>query len=329
MANNVLVVAEHFQGHVTDITFEMLGEARELARALGGNVGVALLGHGVGGLVSELGAADTVYAADCLELREFIPDSYAAVLGRAIAHASPRVILLGSTSVGLDLLSLLSARLNLPCIDNCIAVKVREGGLVATSQIYGGKVFAEVLLPQRTTLVAVAPGTFSAEAGKVSAKPQVVQFPHVLAAPEPRTSFRRWIEPPPGDVDITKVPILVSVGRGIQNADNLPQAEAVAELLGGTVCGSRPVIDQGWLPKTRQVGKSGMTVKPKLYLALGVSGAPEHVEGMRGAELIVAINTDPQAPIFSVAHYGVVADLLDILPSLSEEIKGRQESSAA
>jgi electron transfer flavoprotein alpha subunit len=329
MANNILVVAEHFQGHVTDITFELLGEARELARALGGNVGVALLGHDVGGLVSELGAAAVVYAADRPELREFTPDAYAAVLGIAVAHASPRVVLLGSTSVGLDLLSLLSARVNLPCIDNCTAIKFQDGGLVATSQIYGGKVFAEVLLTQRTTLIAVAPGMFPAEAGRVSGKPQVVQIPHALVAPEPRTSFRRWIEPPPGDVDITKVPVLVSIGRGIKNAENVPQAQELADLLGGAVSGSRPVIDQGWLPKTRQVGKSGMTVKPKLYLALGVSGAPEHVEGMRGAELIVAINTDPQAPIFSVAHYGVVADVFDILPSLTEEIKARQDSSAA
>ena len=324
MANNILVVAEQFQGHLTDITFELLGKARELAPALGGQVGVALLGHDVGGLVSELGAAEVVYAADRPELREFTPDAYATVLGSAIGHASPRVVLLGSTSVGLDLLSLLSARLNLPCIDNCTAIRFQDGGLVATSQIYGGKLFAEVLLTQRTTLVAVAPGMFPAEAGKVSGKPQVVQFPHVLGPPEMRTSFRRWIEPPPGDVDITKIPILVAVGRGIQSADNVPQAEALAEVLGGAVCGSRPVIDQAWLPKTRQVGKSGMTVKSKLYLALGISGAPEHVEGMRGAELIVAINQDPQAPIFSVAHYGVVADLFDILPLLTAEIKTRQ-----
>ena len=329
MANNILVVAERFQGHLTDITFELLGKARELAPTLGGQVGVALLGHDVGGLVSKFGAAAVVYAADRPELREFTPDAYAAVLGIAVAHASPRVVLLGSTSVGLDLLSLLSARLNLPCIDNCTAIGFQDGGLVATSQIYGGKLFAKVLLTQRTTLVAVAPGMFPAEAGRVSGKPQVVQIPHALVAPEPRTSFRRWIEPPPGDVDITKIPILVAVGRGIQSADNVPQAEALAEVLGGAVCGSRPVIDQAWLPKTRQVGKSGMTVKPKLYLALGVSGAPEHVEGMRGAELIVAINTDPQAPIFSVAHYGVVADVFDILPALSEEIKTRQGPRAA
>jgi electron transfer flavoprotein alpha subunit len=329
VANNILVVAEYFQGQVSDITFELLGKARELAPALGGQVGIALLGQDVSGLVSAFGAAEVVYAAEGSELREFTPEAYAAVLGSAVGQASPRVVLLGSTSVGLDLLSLLSARLNLPCIDNCTALKIRDGGVVATSQIYGGKLFAEVLLPERTTLVAVAPGMFPAEAGKMSGNPQVVHFPQVLAAPEPRTSFRRWIEPPPGDVDITKAPVLVAVGRGIQSADNVPQAEALAEALGGAVCGSRPVIDQAWLPKTRQVGKSGMTVKSKLYLALGISGAPEHVEGMRGAELIVAINTDPQAPIFSVAHYGAVADLFDILPPLSEEIKTRQGPRAA
>jgi electron transfer flavoprotein alpha subunit len=324
MAASILVVAEHFQGHLTDVTFELLGKARELAPALGGQVGVALLGHDVGGLVSELGAADTVYAADRPELREFTPDAYATVLGSAIRHAAPRVVLLGSTSSGLDLLGLLSARLNLPCIDNCTALKIQDGEVVATSQIYGGKLFAEVVLPQPTALVAVAPGMFPVDAGKVSGRPEVAQWPHELGPSETGTSFRRWIEPPAGDVDITKVPVLVAVGRGIQNAENVPQAEELAALLGGAVCGSRPVIDQAWLPKTRQVGKSGMTVKSKLYLALGISGAPEHVEGMRSAELIVAVNKDPQAPIFSVAHYGVVADLFDILPSLTAEIKTRQ-----
>jgi electron transfer flavoprotein alpha subunit len=122
-------------------------------------------------------------------------------------------------------------------------------------------------------------------------------------------------------VDITREGVLVSVGRGIQSKDNLPVVEELAQALGGTVSASRPIVDQGWLPKTRQVGKSGMTVKPKLYVAVGISGAPEHLEGMRGAELIVAVNTDANAPIFNVAHYGVVGDLFDVLPLLTEKIK--------
>jgi electron transfer flavoprotein alpha subunit len=122
-------------------------------------------------------------------------------------------------------------------------------------------------------------------------------------------------------VDVSKVPLLIAVGRGIQNADNIPLAEELAETLGGAVCASRPVIDQGWLPLTRQVGKSGVTVKPKLYLALGISGAPEHVEGMKQSELIIAVNTDAKAPIFGLAHYGAVADAVEIIPLLTEQIR--------
>lgn len=329
MNNDVWVVAEHFQGHLQDITFELLGKGRKLAAALGGKVGVVLMGDEVKSLAGELGGASFVMLAERRELAEFTPESYAAVLEAALRDSAPRLILLGSTSTGLDLLSLLSGRLGLPCLDNCTRLEKRGDKLFATSQLYGGKIFAEVALPEATTLVAVVPGTFAAEPGKADGLPQVIPLavPPALAAS--RTTFRRWIEPPPGDVDITKVPILVSVGRGIQNADNLPQAETLAGMLGGAVCGSRPVIDQGWLPKTRQVGKSGMTVKCKLYLALGISGAPEHVEGMKSAELIVAVNTDPQAPIFQVAHYGAVADLFDVLEPLTEEIKRRQGSRAA
>jgi electron transfer flavoprotein alpha subunit len=127
-------------------------------------------------------------------------------------------------------------------------------------------------------------------------------------------------------MDITKQDVLVAVGRGIQNQDNLSLAEDLAQALGGAVCASRPVIDQGWLPLTRQVGKSGMIVKPKSYLALGISGAPEHVEGMKGSELIIAINTDPHAPIFDVAHYGICGDLLEVIPILTEKLKSRKGS---
>jgi electron transfer flavoprotein alpha subunit len=327
--HDIWVVAEHFQGRLNDVTFELLGKGRELAQALGLKLAVVLIGDGTAKFTGELGAADAVYVVDRPELREFTADAYCGLLEAALKDAQPRLILMGSTSVGLDLLSLLSASANLPCIDNCMRLEVKEGAVVATCQIYGGKIYAEVALPPVTTLVAVVPGTFPAEAGKVSGQPVVALLPLAPEHPVGRTVFRKWIEPPPGDVDITKVPILVSIGRGIKNAENVPQAQELANLLGGAVSGSRPVIDQGWLPKTRQVGKSGMTVKPKLYLALGVSGAPEHVEGMKGAELIVAVNTDPQAPIFGVAHYGVVADVFDILPSLTEEIKARQDSSAA
>ena len=329
MNKNILVVAEHFRGHLSDITFELLGKGRELAQALGGKLALVLMGHEIASFVSEVGAADVVYLADRPDLREFTPEGYAAVVRFAVGQASPRLVLLGSTSVGLDLLSFLSAQLNVPCLDNCTRLEAREAKLVAISQIYGGKLYAEAILPGETGLVAVVPGMFPTEVGKLSGQPEIQRFPYVGALPEPRMTFRKLIEPPAGDVDITKVPLLVAVGRGIQSADNLPLAEALAQALGGAVCGSRPVIDQGWLPLTRQVGKSGMTVKPKLYLALGISGAPEHQEGMKGAELIIAINTDPRAPIFNVAHFGAVADVFDVIPALTEEIQRRQSPRAA
>lgn len=323
MNRDIWVVAEHFQGRLSDITFELLGAGRELARALGMKLEAVLIGHQVGHLAGELGAADGVYLIDRPELREFTADAYSALLEAGLKDAQPRLVLMGSTSVGLDLLSLVSASTGLPCVDNCTGLSVKDGEVIATSLIYGGKIFAEVKLPATTTLVAVVPGSFPVEAGKVSGQPVVISPPLVPEHRPVRTVFRKWIEPPAGDVDITKVPVLVSIGRGIKNAENVPQAQELADLLGGAVSGSRPVIDQGWLPKTRQVGKSGITVKSKLYLALGISGAPEHLEGMRDSELIVAVNTDPRAPIFAAAHYGVVADAVEFLPLLTEEVRRR------
>jgi len=320
MGKDVWVVAEHFNGRLNDITLELVAKGRELAQAMEAKLAVVLLGRSVKGLAIEL-AADVVLVADRAELGEFTPEAYCAALEAALKDAQPRIVLMGSTSVGLDLLSLLSARTGNPCIDNCTKLEVREGRLFATSQIYGGKLFAEVAVAETTTLIAVVPGSFPKPETAVTGRPEVREIPLPAAWPEARIKFRKLIEPPPGDVDITKVPLLVAVGRGIQNADNLAMAEELAEALGGAVCASRPVIDQGWLPLTRQVGKSGMTVKPKLYLAFGISGAPEHWEGMKNSELVVAVNTDPKAPIFGGAHYGAVVDALDLIPLLTEEVR--------
>jgi electron transfer flavoprotein alpha subunit len=320
MNRDIVVVAEHFRGKLNEITFELVGKAREVAQELGGKLIVLLVGQNLGGFISELGGADLVLAVDGQEFREFTPDVYASVIGAKLKEIAPRLVLLGSTSVGLDLLGLLSARCAFPCIDSCVRLDAKDGAVIATSQVYGGKVFAELALVEETTLVAVVPGSFDPEEGRIIGTPETEELAAPPEMPASRVAFRRLLEPLPGDVDITIAPVLVGVGRGIQNADNLALAEDLAASLGGAVCASRPVIDQGWLPLTRQVGKSGMRVKPKLYLALGISGAPEHLEGMKQSETIIAVNTDPNAPIFSVAHYGVVADALDLLPALTEEI---------
>ena len=244
----------------------------------------------------------------------FSPKPYLAVLESVVKTESPRAVLIGSTSIGLDVGPLLGAKLNAPVINGCRSVSVAGETLKVTASFYGGKLLADVAVTAAPAILLAAPGTFrpteSQGAAQVETKPSPVPLDAGAAA------FEEMILPDATDVDITQQDVLVGVGRGIQQEDNLEVAEQLAQALGGALAASRPIVDQGWLPTTRQVGKSGMTVKPKCFFALGISGAPEHVEGMKDSALIIAVNTDPNAPIFDVAHYGVVADLLDVAPAI-------------
>jgi len=322
-SKDVWVYVEHMAGAVAPHTYELLGRGRELAQALGERLVAVLLGHEVAGLARTLGAADLVLQVEHARLGSFTPDAHARTVLALAERASPRLVLCGATSAGVDLAALLSALMQIPMVANVRAVQVEDGRLVATSQLCGGKLLCDVEIPERGILAILA-GAYPAEAGMATREPPVETAAPPAALEQVGAQVVRLLEPAGGDVDITKVPVLIAVGRGIQRKENLPLAEELAALLGGAVCASRPVIDQGWLPLSRQVGKSGMTVKPGLYLALGISGAPEHLEGMRGAELIVAVNTDPAAPIFTVAHYGVVADMFEIIPALAAQLKAKK-----
>ncbi len=231
---------------------------------------------------------------------------------------------MGNTSSGMDLSGALSTALDGKVVGNASDVSAEGGRFVVTSTIYGGKIVSRCEVADGMGIVLLSAGNYPKEEGLREQLPEVnVVEPHVALEPS-RTVFREYIEPEVVGVDISKVPILVSVGRGIESQDNLEVIEELAEAMGGAVCGTRPLIDQEWLPRSRQVGRSGMTVKPRLYLALGVSGAPEHVEGMKDSELIVAVNLDKSAPIFDVAHYGTVADLLDVVPPLVERLRAER-----
>lgn len=320
MSNTIYVVVEHVQGQLTEPTFEMLGAARELAEALGGETVAVLLGHEADSLADGLGTADRVVYVDDPALAAFNPEAYRRVLAALVEERAPAVTLIANTSMGMDLAAGLSVDVDLPLVAYCTGLAVEDGHVVATSRLYGGKAMAESVIDGERCIASVLAGAFPAEAGRAEGTPEL----EVVPAPDLsglRTRFAQLIEPPAGDVDITQQDVLVSVGRGIGNADDIELAEELAELLSGAVSCSRPVVDNGWLPKTRQVGKSGATVKPRLYLALGISGAPEHVEGMKDAGLIVAINTDETAPIFDLATYGVVADLFDVVPALIEALE--------
>jgi electron transfer flavoprotein alpha subunit len=316
MSQDIFVVIEHLRGHVSEISYVSLAAARSLAQGSGGNVVGVLLGHNAGALAADL-RADRILQMDDAALADFTPDAYLAALAGLLTTHQPRAAVLGNTSIGADLAGALSARLGLPLVSSCLQVSA-DGKLVC--RIYGGKIMAEVSLPEQTTMITVIPGGHAPEDGRSETPPEVatVPFPGV---DERRVTLKGYIEPEAGDVDISREAILVAVGRGIQRQDNLELAEELAKVLGGVVCASRPVVDQGWLPTSRLVGKSGKAVKAKVYLALGISGAPEHVEALSAAETIIAVNTDATAPIFEIAKYGAQTDLFDLVPALTEKIR--------
>jgi len=322
MKNDIYVLAEHLQGRLSDVTFELLGKGRELADQLGGSLFALLLGKDARHLVSELGAADTVLYVEDEQLAEFTPEAYSRTCAALLRERAPRLLLLGNTSMGMDIAPTLAAELGIPLIVSCSDLHLEDGKVVVTSQICGGKVLVEAELTGEQGIAAVMPGVFPAEKGRVEGTPQVETVAPPVPLEDLKMVVKRLIAPEVEDVDISQEPVLVAVGRGLEREEELELARELAEALGGALCATRPIVDRGWLPMTRLVGRSGMAVKPKLYLALGISGAPEHVEGIKSAELLVAINSDPSAPIFNVAHYGVVGDLFKVLPPLITELRG-------
>jgi electron transfer flavoprotein alpha subunit len=317
-----LVVVERQGDAVADITFELLAVARRLADATAGRV-IAVLMSGQGAVqVAALAGADRVVVVEDPLLAEFAPRPYLAVLEHIVRAEEPRAVLIGSTSVGLDLAPLLAAQLGAPVVGNCRSVTVDGTAIQVEASLCGGKMIAETRIEASPAVVTLLPGSYRGLEGTTAPATPAAK---ALASPVPlevgRVQFETMIPPEAGDVDITQEDVLVAVGRGIQQEDNIEVAEELASAVGGQLCASRPIVDQGWLPITRQVGKSGMTVKPKCYFALGVSGAPEHVEGIQGVDLFIAVNSDPEAPIFDVAHYGIVGDLLDIVPAVTEALR--------
>lgn len=319
MNQDIYVIVEHLRGQVADISYIMLAAARALAEGTGGKVIGILLGQQVPGLAEDL-AADQVWYVEHPALADFNSDGYQRVLADLISANAPRAVLLGETSIGADVAGWLASRLTLPLVGYCRHLRVEGGMPKYVSQICGGRIMAEGDLPGPQALVTMVPGGFKPEQGRTDRAPEVIHLP-TPSLDGLRVKVIEFVEPATADVDISREPILVAIGRGIQNQDNVALAEDLATALGGVVCGSRPVVDQGWLPVTRMVGKSGKAVKPKLYLALGISGAPEHLETIAEGTFLVSINTDPAAPIFNVARYGAELDLLDLLPELTRQVQ--------
>lgn len=317
MAGDVLVLVEHNDGALTDLTFELLGKARELVAGSDGRVHAALLGAPQ--LASQLGGADVVHVAEHATLADYLSEAHERVLTQMLTELQPRLLLVGTSTPGMDLGAALSVAWNAPVAAYVVGLSVEGDTLIATAQIYAGKLMAEVALEGPRAICTVIGGSFPADAGKGTGTPSVEQV-EPAGLDDLRSTFCARRLPDATGVDITVADLLVSVGRGIASQDNMELVQELADAMGVPLSASRPVIDQGWLPKPHQVGKSGQKVKPKAYLAFGISGAPEHLEGMRNSELIIACNTDASAPIFDVAHYGTTADLFDLVPELAERL---------
>ncbi len=317
MANDILVLADHLRGQLSDPTHELVTKAKELAGITGGQVVVALLG--APDLAGQIGGADVVLTMDHPVLSDYTPEAWEKALLHIVNERQPRLVLIANTTIGMDLGAGLSGAWGAPLVAYTVRLDAEGDSFVATAQVYGGKLLAEVEMSGERGICTVVAGSFPAT-GADGGSPAIEAIAPPPGLEDLRTSFLTMVEPQVGDVDITGAEILVSVGRGIGSQDNLEEVQELADALGAPLSASRPITDAGWLPKTRQVGKSGLKVKPKVYITFGISGAPEHLEGMRDAELIIACNTDAAAPIFDVAHYGTTLDLFDLVPAISDKV---------
>ena len=316
MTQDIFLLIEHIQGQVSDISYIMAAAARDLAKNEGCGVVGILFGSGAEGLKESI-AVDKVIYCDHPALAEFSSDAYKRTLISLLGEYSPRAILFGNTTLGADVSSSLASHQKFPIISSCI--KISDSGSII-SQICGGKIMVDSQLADKTTLITVNPGGYKPEEGQSSSPAETITF----SAPDLenlKVQLTQYIEPEAGDVDISQEKILIAIGRGIQTEDNIELADELAKLLGGAVCASRPVIDQGWLSTSRLVGRSGKKVKPDLYLCLGISGATEHIEAITDSKTIIAVNSDPDAPIFDIAQYGIEVDLFDLIDPLLEQIE--------
>ena len=320
---DIFVLVEHRQGKIRDITYEMLGVGEKIAAQQGASLVAVLLGHGVKNVAEELAyRASRVLIIEGEQLENFNSLQYQNILSGLYSKHQPFLTLIGHTAFGMDLAPRVSVELGLPLATDCIGLSAEGTRLIATRSMYGGKVQARVTLRESPGYLAtIRPGTFPAREPSEK-KGGIVVEPSPLGETFDSKIFIEYFEAPLTGEDITQAEIIVSVGQGIGGPENIPLAEEVAKNLGGVLACSRPVVDRNWLPKDRQVGISGKTVKPKVYIAIGISGAFQHVTAMQGSDTIIAINKDPRAPIFSVADYGIVDDFQNILPVLKERTKG-------
>jgi electron transfer flavoprotein alpha subunit len=327
---NILLITEQREGKWNKTSFETLAAAQQIAAETKSRLAAVVIGKGVAALADEVAATklDEVLVVEHDLLAAYTPDGYTLALAQAISQAKPDLVLLPHTYQVRDFAPKLAASLGKGMIGDCVAYRHENGKLIFVRQMFQGKTMADVVFEGASPWFATfQAGAFRADLfAQGASKAPVTPVPVELKAEQIRAKPLEIFREAKQAVDLTQAPILVSVGRGIKAPENIPMAEKLARLLGGELSASRPICDEGWLPMDRQIGSSGQTVAPKLYLALGISGAIQHVVGMKGSRTIVAINKDQNAPIFEVADYGIVGDLFEIVPALTEELEKNKNS---
>ena len=322
----VFVFAQQVDGQVAGVALELLGKAHELAQVRQTRVTVVLLGHHVSGLTGELIAAgaDRVLVLDRPELEVYMTEPYTWAMARIIREYRPEIVLTPATAIGRDLAPRVSSRVHTGLTADCTGLEIQEetGNLLMTRPAFGGNIMATILCPEhRPQMATVRPGVMRRLPADASRQGEVVLLDWEVPPQTRNVEILEVVKAVSEAVDIQDAKVLVSGGRGMGGPENFKLLEQLAEVLGGTVAASRAAVDAGWIAKDRQVGQTGKTVRPNLYIACGISGAIQHLAGMEESDMIVAINKDETAPIFGVADYGIVGDALQVIPALIEELK--------
>jgi electron transfer flavoprotein alpha subunit len=325
MADTILVVVEQREGKLNRVSLETLTGAQAIASDTGWVLEAAVAGNGVGDIANEIAKTKVakVYDIESSKLEPYTPDGFVAALKQFIEQKQPKLVLMPHTYQVRDFAPKLAAALNRSLISDAVGYKYEGGRLLFTRQMFQGKFAADVSFVGESPYFATFQnGAFRGDqvqqgASAAAVEAVSVEIPDAVVRNKPEAPFKEAKQA----VDLTQAEIIVAVGRGIKEQKNIEIAKQLADALGGEIAASRPICDSGWLPMDRQVGSSGQTVAPKLYLALGISGAIQHVVGMKGARTIIAVNKDSEAPIFEIADIAVVGNLFEIVPPLIEEVK--------
>ncbi|RPH85467.1 MAG: electron transfer flavoprotein subunit alpha/FixB family protein [Desulfobacteraceae bacterium] len=324
MANGIWIIAEQRGGNLRKISYELTSEGRRLADQSGQPLAAVVVGSQIGEEAKKLipYGPDTLYVADDPALADYTPETYTAVLADLIKKQEPDIVLLGASAQGKELAAKLAARLETGMAQDCVGFRLENGLLIAKRPLYAGKIYADVACESaRPQMAAARPNVLAVAEPDPGRQAEIVAVPVELKPDDLRTTLVELLPDASGKVDLTEATFIVSGGRGMKAAENFQVLEELAGVIGASVGASRSAVDAGWRSHTDQVGQTGKVVCPNMYIACGISGAIQHLAGMGSSKIIVAVNKDPEAPIFQKADYGIVGDLFEIVPVLKEEFK--------